>query len=111
MNRGKLDWPRLLGRFDGPWRVLLNHLVLFGFIYPSEQGVVPEWVMHELLRRLQDEVNSPPPRNRICQGTLLSRTQYHPDVERLGYRDVRLFTGGSMLPDDLPTPFETAEIR
>jgi hypothetical protein len=31
-----MDWPRLLRRFAGEWRVLLSHLVLFGFIYPGK---------------------------------------------------------------------------
>jgi len=31
----KIDWEHLLRRFGPDWRVLLSHLVLFGFIYPS----------------------------------------------------------------------------
>ena len=30
-----LDWNRVLRRFEPHWRVLLSHLVLFGFIYPG----------------------------------------------------------------------------
>jgi predicted nucleotidyltransferase len=33
----KLDWPHLVRRFGPDWRVLLSHLVLFGYIYPSER--------------------------------------------------------------------------
>ncbi len=33
-----LDWRRLLGRFGRRWRVLLSHLVLFGFVYPGGAG-------------------------------------------------------------------------
>src|SRR5437899_2577696 len=36
-----LDWDRLLRRFDGHWRVLLSHIVLFGFIYPAERAAIP----------------------------------------------------------------------
>ena len=32
-----LDWPRLLMRFGDHWRVLLSHLILFGFIYPDKR--------------------------------------------------------------------------
>src|SRR5690242_18956621 len=46
----RLDWRHLLRRFGGHWRVLLAHLVLFGYIYPSERERVPGWVMQELLR-------------------------------------------------------------
>jgi hypothetical protein len=28
----RLDWHRLLERFDAHWPVLLSHLILFGFI-------------------------------------------------------------------------------
>jgi hypothetical protein len=34
----KLDWPHLVHRFGPDWRVLLSHLVLFGYIYPSERA-------------------------------------------------------------------------
>ena len=37
----KLDWQRLLERFGPHWRVLLAHLVLFGFIFPSARSRVP----------------------------------------------------------------------
>jgi hypothetical protein len=84
-----LDWPRLLRRFGPHWRVLLSHLVLFGFIYPGERDKVPEWVVGRLLKRMAQETASEPARNRLCQGTLLSRAQYLPDVEKWGYEDAR----------------------
>lgn len=40
LKRGKrLDWGRLLSRFGEHWRVLLSHLILFDYIYPSEKLV------------------------------------------------------------------------
>ncbi len=30
-----IDWPHLVRRFGPDWRVLLSHLVLFGYIYPG----------------------------------------------------------------------------
>ena len=39
----RLDWRRLVERFGPHWRVLLAHLVLFGFIYPSARSRVPVW--------------------------------------------------------------------
>jgi hypothetical protein len=85
-----LDWARLMRRFEPHWRVLLAHLVLFGFIYPARRGTVPASVMDELARRLQAEAEAPPPATRVCQGTLLSRAQYLVDVEKWGYEDARL---------------------
>lgn len=96
----RLDWQRLLRRFDRHWRVLLSHLVLFGFIYPSERAHVPDWVMQELLGRLQRELSSPAPAERACYGTLLSRAQYLVDIEQWGYQDARLVPRGAMTPDE-----------
>jgi len=31
----EIDWPHLVRRFGPDWRVLLSHLVLFGYIYPG----------------------------------------------------------------------------
>ena len=90
-----LDWPRLLRRFGAGWRVLLQHLVLFGFIYPCERSRVPAAVMRELVGRLDGELTRPAP-DRVCQGTLISRAQYLVDVERWGYADPRLAPQGNM---------------
>lgn len=93
---GQLDWPRLLARFGAHWRVLLSHLVLFGFIYPAERDRIPAWVMQTLLERLHREAEAPPPNTDVCAGTLLSREQYLIDVERQGYRDARVEPTGNM---------------
>lgn len=91
-----LDWPRLLERFDDHWRVLLSHVVLFGFIYPGERDRIPAFVMRELLGRLVADLNEVAPREAICQGTLVSRAQYLVDVECWGYSDARLAPRGNM---------------
>ncbi|MBI4525548.1 MAG: hypothetical protein HY695_17255 [Deltaproteobacteria bacterium] len=91
-----LDWRRLLRRFGSHWRVLLSHLVLFEFAYPSEQSQVPEWVMRELTRRLHNDRENSGEADRICQGTLLSREQYLVDIDQWGYRDARLLPKGNM---------------
>ena len=40
-------------RMEAHWRVLLAHLVLFGFIYPGELARIPTWVMDRLMHRLR----------------------------------------------------------
>jgi len=97
----QLDWPRLLWRFGDHWRVLLSHLVLFGFIYPGERWRIPGDVMHELTSRLSAEIHASHPDERLCGGTLLSRAQYLHDVEAWGYRDARLAPTGAMSVDDV----------
>ena len=85
-----LDWKRLLWRFGPHWRVLLGHLVVFGFVYPSDRDAVPLWLMRELLGRLQREMSAATSERAVCQGALLSRTQYVADIEQWGYADARL---------------------
>lgn len=96
----RIDWQRLLRRFNSHWRVLLNHLVLFGFIYPAHRDLVPAGLMDELIERLRAETHSPPPCHAICQGTLLSREQYLKDIEQSGYQDARLVPFGNMTEKD-----------
>src|SRR6266702_8322974 len=85
----KLDWPHLVRRFGPDWRVLLSHLVLFGYIYPSEHGRVPASIMNDLISRLRNDTPAAGP-DRLCRGTLLSRKQYLVDVQERGFRDARL---------------------
>jgi hypothetical protein len=89
-----LDWPRLLMRFGDHWRVLLSHLILFGFVYPDKRQNIPAWVMEELVRRLAS--SRPNLQSDICYGTLLSREQYLHDVTSFKYRDGRKEPNGPM---------------
>lgn len=89
-----LDWQRLLARFGAHWRVLLSHLLLFGFVYPHERDVIPTGVLTDLLDRLR--ADQEPTGAKVCQGLLLSRTQYITDVEQWGYADPRVPPLGTM---------------
>src|SRR5262249_56732647 len=62
-----------LMRFGDYWRVLLAHLIMFGFVYPDKRQNVPAWVTDELIRRLT--VSRPNLQSDICYGTLLSRSE------------------------------------
>jgi hypothetical protein len=99
-----LDWDRLIARFGDHSPVLLSHLILFGYIYPEERSRIPSHVMRTLLRQYeltapasgrQDDVDGP-----VCQGTVLSRTQYVVDVDQWGYQDARVEPIGPMTADD-----------
>jgi len=100
--RGRdLDWSRILRRFGPYWRVLLSHVVMFGFIYPAERTQIPRHVQDDLMRRLQTETAATPPADKTCQGTLISRAQYLVDIGPWGYRDARLEPGIKMTPADI----------
>lgn len=94
----RLDWHRLLARFGPNWRVLLSHLILFGYVYPGESDRVPGWVMGTLLARLHAEAAAGPAGGRVCRGTLLAALAYLPDVGRWGYADARLPPHGPLTP-------------
>lgn len=100
LQAGTLDWDRLIRRFDGHWQLLLSYLVFFAFVYPGERALVPAAVMTDLLARMQSLVADQPVDERICQGTLVSRSQYLIDIGRWGYRDARLVPLGNMTPED-----------
>lgn len=93
-----MDWDRLIARFGPNWRVLLAHLILFGFIYPGERGRIPDRVIHELIERLRHDAVQPSDAN-LCRGTLLSRSQYLHDVHQLGFADARVEPFGTMTPE------------
>ena len=97
----RLDWNRLLRRFGDHWRVLLGHLVLFGYIYPGEQHRIPDWVLRDLTGRANARADAATHDGLLCRGTLLSSLQYSPDVEDWGYEDGRLEPTGRMTRDDL----------
>ena len=97
----ELDWERLVRRFGAHHRILLVHLLLFGFVYPSERARIPADVLRGLLRRAEREADGPGADAPVCQGTLLSREQYLVDVRRWAYADARALPPSSLTPGEL----------
>jgi hypothetical protein len=93
-----LDWRRLQRRFMGHERVLLAHLLMFGYIYPTEKHRVPQRVIDELFEKTRSE---PPVRRPICRGTFFSWNQYLPDIIERGYEDARLAPDGPLTQDQV----------
>lgn len=91
-----LDWWRLLCRFQDNWRVLLGHLILFGYVYPAERAKVPMEVLQKLFNRLHRELQAGGSPEPICRGPMLSRAQYLIDVEHWGYHDPRIEPAGPL---------------
>ncbi len=104
-----LDWERLADRFGSNWPVLLAHLVLYDYVYPSLRDRVPTAVLDELIGRIGLAARSSI-EERVCNGTVLSRAQYLPDVEELGFIDGRLKQIGGPLSRQA-VRFETERLR
>jgi hypothetical protein len=89
----KLDWDRMLERFGPFWRALYAHVVLFGFIYPSDREKVPARVVEGMTERVLQETRAGNAKEKVCYGTIISRQQYLKDVDEWGYEDARLVQG------------------
>lgn len=84
----ELNWKRLLARMENHWEILLSLILNFRFVYPSERNNIPNWVLKELISRLQYQMLNPSPIDKICRGPLLSRSQYKFDITKLGFETI-----------------------
>ena len=82
----ELDWQRILMRMEVHWELLLQALIYFRFVYPSEVEKIPEWLMTELLDRMRRQIAVPASKDAICRGPALSQHQYDPDISQWGYK-------------------------
>lgn len=96
-----LDWPRLGLRFGKFWRVLLSHLILFGFIFPQDRFKIPRQVMKDFMNKLEEKWDHSPSENGLCQGTFLSLLEYLPDLRDKHFQDGRLFPNGKMTAQEI----------
>jgi hypothetical protein len=83
-----IDWRRLLSHMEQYWEALLAHIINFRFIYPTERHRIPRWLMVELIDRLQQSMELPIPRMKICRGRLFSRNDYFLDISEWGFADL-----------------------
>lgn len=83
----EINWRQLLSHMELYWEVLLIALLNFRFIYPSERGVVPSWLMDELLERLRDQADVKGPGKKVCRGRIFSPRDYAIDVEQWGFSE------------------------
>lgn len=87
----KLDWERILRRTEPYWEILLVHLILFRFIYPSDRHLIPKWLITELINRIKAQLDLPEPREKVCRGSLLSQDQFEIAYKEWGYNDFTQF--------------------
>lgn len=93
-----VNWEHLQKLFEGHEQVLLAHLVLFTYIYPSERALVPAGVLEALTCRMREQPVEP---SRLCRGTNLSRSQYLVDVRARGFADGRIAPAGPLTADQV----------
>ena len=84
----QIDWQRLLNHMEVHWEVLLIHLLNFRWIYPTERDKVPDWLLDELLDRLQAQRQLPLPQMKVCRGRMFSRVDFEIDFKEWGFADV-----------------------
>jgi hypothetical protein len=95
----KIDWDHLVRRFAGGHEsVLLAHLILFRYIYPTERGCVSDELIDRLISITRAEPKS---KTKLCRGTNLANRAYGMDIRRWGFTDARLQPHGSLTPDQI----------
>ncbi len=96
-----LAWGRLLERFGDHWPVLLSHLILFRYIFPNEEALVPYWVLKRLLDCARFGTTARVVSGRVCRGPLLSSRQYSIDINQWAYEDPRIPPLGHIPPEEV----------
>ncbi len=89
LKQGKnMDWKRLLTRMEQHWEVLFSTLLIFRFVYPSERNLIPEWLIKELLSRVENQLVIPTPKDKACRGHVFSDTDYDIDFKKWGFLNI-----------------------
>jgi hypothetical protein len=96
-----MDWDRLVKRFGPHWPVLLAHLLLFRYVYPTDSTEVIENVLNRLRKRLKTKQRKSARTNALCRGPLLSRAQFLPDIGPGGMQDARMPPWGDMTYEEV----------
>jgi hypothetical protein len=88
MLRTEVDYRRLLSYMEQHWEVLLGLVLRFRYIYPSERGRIPDWLMDELLGRVANQRRLPAATTRVCRGRVFSRDDFEIDITKWGFADL-----------------------
>lgn len=86
---GKLDADRLMTRFGVHWRVLLAHVILFDYTFPTKRELIPADLRQRLLEQAMEPTDAAADGADLCYGTFLSRHQYVHDITEGGFVDAR----------------------
>ena len=87
----RLDWRRLLERLNPHWQLLFSNLILFEFIYPADyRGIVPRWLISELMNRVWSQYELPEGVRPVCRGPLIDQHQYRIDLDEWHYKVLQI---------------------
>lgn len=86
-TQGRLNWDRLLQLVGEHWELLLWELMLFHYVYPAKQNYVPQCVWHELLWRLQHQLDSAPAKLPF-RGSLIDEKMFSIDMKEWGMENL-----------------------
>jgi hypothetical protein len=94
LKTGKnIDWKRLLFLMDPHWHLLLQQLLNFQFVYPSEyHDIIPKWLFDELIRRANEQYDMPSPYEKVSRGPMIDQTQYEVDIKEWNYKTYTIKT-------------------
>jgi hypothetical protein len=93
-----MDWKRMLRRFRTHERVLMAHLMLFEYAYPTERERVPQWVMEQVVKAIASEK---PAQTKVTFGTNLAQKGFGVPIREWGFADGRLKPHGPLTPQEL----------
>ncbi|HXS14808.1 MAG TPA: hypothetical protein VN711_01665 [Candidatus Saccharimonadales bacterium] len=80
------DWDYLYQGMHADWQLLLFTLLLFSFVYPTKQHIIPESFLKKLLKKSEEFYDKKLPDAKITRGMLLSN-QYAVAIEKWGYKE------------------------
>ncbi len=86
-TRGKIDWQRVLQLVGEHWELLLWELMLFHYVYPSKQDVVPRAIWDDLLSRFRRQLDSGS-ENLPFRGSLIDEKMFSIDMKEWGMENL-----------------------
>jgi hypothetical protein len=86
-TKGNIDWQRVLQLVGEHWELVLWELILFHYVYPSKQDVVPRPIWDELLSRFRRQLDSGSI-NLPFRGSLIDEKMFAIDMKEWGMENL-----------------------
>ena len=86
-TRGNIDWRRVLQLVGEHWELVLWELILFHYVYPSKQDVVPRPIWDDLLSRFRRQLDSGS-MNLPFRGSLIDEKMFSIDMKEWGMENL-----------------------